>query len=177
MFRDLGSNSESKKIRLLKDIIITLSIVIILFFSFWPASIEGSSMNPTLNNGDRIIISRFLLWFKKPSFGDLVICKMNEKGKNIDIIKRIIAVPGDKLKINDGRVYLNNKELYEEYLEYDYTDGNIDITLSDNQYFLMGDNRLFSSDSRQMGPFDGNDIVGFVMLRWFPFNEMALLMK
>ncbi len=177
MFGGIGKKPAFKMSVLIKDIIITVMIVIVLFFCFWPASIDGTSMNPTLNNGDRIILSRMMLWFKKPAFGDLVICKMNEKGRNIDIIKRVIAVPGDKLKITDGKVFLNDKELYEEYLDYDYTQGYVDLTLGTNQYFLMGDNRVASSDSRGLGPFDGNDIVGLVMFRWFPFNEMKLLMQ
>ena len=97
---------------------------------------------------------------------------MNPKYKNNDLIKRIIGLPNDKIKVENGKLYINNKEYLENYINsytasYDFDE----ITLKDNEYFVMGDNRYNSYDSRNFGTITKNNIIGRVEFKIFPFDK------
>ena len=149
-------------------------IAVILYFVMWPVHINGSSMQETFHSGDRAAISRVLTYFRQYSRGDIVVVKTGtaQLGPDRDIIKRIIAVPGDHLVISHGIVVLNGERLAEEYTGGVPTDGDVNIILGDDEYFLMGDNRPDSVDSRCFGAVRRGDIIGRVIFKFYPFNEV-----
>lgn len=114
-----------------------------------------------------------------PQYGDVVVFKSHltmENGKEKDLVKRVIGVGGDHVVILDGKVYINDKELTESYINGDYTDGIIDEIVPQGHIFAMGDNRPNSRDSRDpsVGMIPKDDIVGKVFIRLFPFNQIKL---
>ena len=131
-------------------------------------------MEPSLSDRDRIAISRTMVWLGLYDRGDAVVCKQQRSGKEEYVVKRVIGVPGDLLEIRDGNVYINSELLTEEYLLQDYTTGTIEIELGPGEYFVMGDNRGVSADSRNAGPVNAGEIVGRVVIRWYPFDKITV---
>lgn len=134
---------------------------VLMFFLFWPFIIIGDSMQNTLQNHDRICASRLLSKFDLKR-GDIIICKHGGK----IIIKRIIALPSEKLSIKNNLVYINEKILNEPYVR-GTTTNDIDIILNADEYFIMGDNRNFSVDSRIFAPIKKSDIVAKALFKFF----------
>lgn len=143
--------------------------------------VSGSSMVPTLESGDFIITEKLSFRFGNPKAGEIIVLK-NPRDESQDFIKRIIAVPGDTIKISSNTVYLNGQPLKEDYLPPDtqirsgafLTEGSL-VQVANNQYFVFGDNRNHSSDSRDWGPITKEEIVGRTFFRYFPFQNMGLL--
>ncbi|MGM0379115.1 MAG: signal peptidase I [Bacillota bacterium] len=145
-------------------LIITLSLIIGItisnYYTFY--IIKGNSMLNTLENNEYILIEKSNeKYFRK----DIVLFKKKLKDrilKEQTLIKRIIAKPGDHLVIKNGEVYLNSNKLIEKYLKNNYTKGNIDMIIPENHYFVMGDNRKESLDSRnkKIGLVERNEIIG-----------------
>ena len=148
-------------------------MVILIFLLFWPLKIQGSSMETSFFSGDRIVVSRVLAYYNILDYGDVVVCNMPIDfidRKPSKIIKRIIALPGDHLLIKGGSVYINGIKLHESYINEQYTYGNVDVYLGQNEFFVMGDNRDVSLDSRSMGPIDKGDILAKVILKLHPLE-------
>ncbi|NCC16990.1 MAG: signal peptidase I [Clostridia bacterium] len=147
-------------------------ILIILFFFLWPVKLEGSSMDPTLNDGDIVCMSRFFVqmgWYHK---GDIVVFQYNEDGKEKTVLKRILATAGDHIRLlEDGSVEVNGVVLQENYID-EPTNGIVDMTIPKSTVFVLGDNRDLSFDSRQMGAISSGDLTGKVIFRWFPFSQV-----
>ena len=122
-----------------------------------PFLVSSETMNPTYNNGDYLLINKLSNKFDRSD----VIVAHNPKEQNQFLIKRIIGLPNEKVKIKNGNVFINGEVLNEEYIT-EKTNGNIDITLNNNQYFVLGDNRNESSASRSFGPVSVDDIKGRV---------------
>jgi signal peptidase I len=124
------------------------------------AVIKGKSMEPTYYEKDITLFKEGL----KPKDGDTAIFKLNDSY----IVKRVIATAGDTIEIKDSQVYLNGELLNEEYLSDGYYDGGLiqdtELTLNEGEYFLMGDNRLVSHDSRVEGVFTDEDLVGTIVM-------------
>ncbi|WLD75952.1 signal peptidase I [Mogibacterium neglectum] len=167
---------------LIKDIIIAaiLAAVVILFVR--PTIVKQTSMQDTLNPNDYIIMyRRAYSGDKEPKRGDIVIFKsklQDENGKDKLLIKRVIALPGDKITINDGKVYINDKEYDESYLKDGYTTGSVNnFKVPKGEYFVMGDNRVVSIDSRysEVGCVKKDAIKGRAVLRLFPFTKIKKL--
>ncbi len=147
-----------------------LVIIIILFkiFIFNFILVKGDSMNPKYKNNDFMFLNKIIYSFKPIRRGEVIVLKY----KNNDLIKRIIGLPNDKIKVENGKLYINNKEYYENYINsytasYDFDE----ITLKDNEYFVMGDNRYNSYDSRNFGTITKNNIIGRVEFKIFPFDK------
>lgn len=155
----------------LQSLIEALIIAGILFVFFWPLKIEGTSMENTFFTGDRVIMSRALVYAGKFERGDLLVCKIKKDGEDKNIIKRLIGLPGDHIEIKDGYVYLNGTPLQEDYLKEEETIGDEDIILAEDEYYVLGDNRAVSLDSREEGPLNRRQLIGKVLLRWFPFGD------
>lgn len=163
-----------KNIELLDAFLCACLIAVILNFMFWPFSIDGSSMENTLTDGEYVIVSKILADKSCIKRGDLIICKLNNGKKDINIIKRVIGLPGDTIEIKDGNIILNNQLLNENYIKENFTLGEIKITLSENQLFILGDNRTISFDSRKIGPITYNDIKAKVLIRLFPITKINI---
>ena len=146
--------------------------------AFW---IPSGSMIPTLEVGDRVLVAKFWNWFKDPSRGSLYVFKY-PMDRDRDFVKRVIAIPGDVVDIRDGIVYINGKSTDEPYVRnhdrYTLRQSNIfpevPFTVPENKYFMLGDNRSNSQDSRYWGFADKNDMRGPVFCRYWPLNRIGI---
>lgn len=157
------------------NVILRAAIIItVLFFFFWPVRLEGSSMEPTLQDGDLVCVSRFMTLMNFYDKGDLVMFQFEDKGIQRTVLKRVIATQGDQIRLfADGTVAINGAVVEEAYIE-GTTLGLVDMTVPKGTVFVMGDNREVSFDSRQMGPIASKDLVGKVLVRWYPFGKMTI---
>lgn len=136
-------------------------------FVVTPVVIQGRSMNPTLRDGECYLLNRWVYFFKSPDRGDLVVIK--DPGHSDYAVKRVIGKPGDWINIRNGQVYLNGERLEEPYLNqgtktYTPDQQNSWIQLGRHQYFVMGDNRPYSEDSRTYGRVLKGNILGTISL-------------
>jgi signal peptidase I len=162
----------------LKDILQTLGalvvILILKFFVIDNARVQGQSMYPTLNSGehnDRVIIEKYKHYTKDYKRGDIIILKSDKTDKDI-LIKRIVGLPGETVEIKQGKVYVNNELLTEEYLPRDIiTNPSMKVEVEEEHVFVLGDNRENSTDSRILGAIPINDIIGKAT---FKFNILDL---
>jgi signal peptidase I len=167
------------------DFIQTLVVFIaigtfIYLFIAQPHKVSGSSMFPNFHDGDYIITDKLSYRFGQPTLGDVVVFK-NPRDESQDFIKRIIGVAGDKVRLENNHVYLNGKLLPEEYIATDVpTDGMAflqegdEITVPEGDFFVLGDNRPHSSDSRDWGYVKKGEIIGKVFLRYWPQNAIGV---
>lgn len=132
-------------------------VLAIVHFVFPCTIVEGRSMMGTLQNGDVGVTNALE---KTPNRGDIVIVK-SKMDEDSRWIKRVIGLPGETIQAKDGKVYINGKVLKEDYLseEYGKTGDFNAVKLGKNEYFVMGDNRQESADSRIFGPFKKSDII------------------
>lgn len=166
----------------LETSVVALSIFVVVYLFFvQPHEIKGNSMEPNLHNNEYILTDKISYRFHEAARGDIVIFKA-PTNPDVDYIKRVIGLPGDKVKIQKGFVYVNGNELNEPYL-HDQTfllPGNsmregFEVTVPQNHYFVMGDNRPHSSDSREFGPIPSSSIVGKALLRYWPLNQFGVV--
>ena len=148
------------------------AVVILLSFFFRHSVVDGDSMLGTLHNGEHLIISDL---FYSPSRGDIVVFEDHTTGFNKPLIKRIIAVGGDEIRISGRKVYLNGKLLEEDYVLVDgyYNDVSMVLVVPEGEVFVMGDHRNESSDSRAFGTIKEDSIIGRVILRFYPFDTFG----
>lgn len=162
----------------IKTIILSVIIAMIITTFIRPTLVKGSSMYPTLNEYDYLIINKIPYMLHEPEQGDIVVFKSHlttPDGKEKDLIKRVIGVPGDRIQISNGHVFVNGKDLKEPYINGNYTPMDIDLVVHDNRIFVMGDNRPNSLDSRdeRVGPVEINKIRGKVLVRLYPFSKIG----
>ena len=139
--------------------------------------IPSGSMEPTLQINDRLIIDKLSYKFKSPQRGDIVVFSPTDTLKKQNFkdafIKRVIGLPGDKVQVKGARVYVNDKPLREQYIEdapnYDYGP----VTVTDNQYLVLGDNRNNSYDSHYWGFVPHDNIIGRAVVRFWPINRVG----
>ncbi len=146
-----------------------------------PHKVSGRSMVPNFQDGDMLITNKLSTNFETISRGEVIILK-NPRDNNVDFIKRVIGLPNDKVMISGGKVYINNHELQEPYLPagtitngMSYLQDGVETTVLEGQYFVMGDNRGGSSDSREWGPVKKELIIGQAYLRYWPIQKLAIL--
>ncbi len=162
-----------------KIIIIALVIVLpIRYLLFQPFFVKGQSMEPNFEDGDYLIIDELSYKLRDPARGEVIVFKYpNDPSQRY--IKRIIGLPGETIEIQNGRVAIYNEEegaVLEEsgYLPGStFTNGDLRVTLAENEYFVMGDNRGASSDSRRWGTLPEDFIIGQVFLRAWPISVLA----
>ncbi len=147
-------------------IVIVVVVVLIRTFIITPVRVDGDSMKNTLKNGD------ILLLYKLSSINRFDIIVLDEEKDNEKIIKRVIGLPGETVAIKKGKIYINDKEIDDEYA-YGETSDYTKVTLPDDEYFILGDNRLISKDSRYFGPIKDNEIKGKIVFRLFPFTKIG----
>lgn len=171
-------------IELGKTFIFCLIIVtLITNFVFTPVQVEGESMYPTLHNKSKGIVNIFLVKFGEIYRQDIVVVKY--RAENESWVKRVIGIPGDRISCKNDVVYVNGEALDEPYLDTVYatqqrnkngyfTTDFDEVVLGEDEYFLMGDNRVVSRDSRMVGVFKKEDIVGKDVYVFYPFEHMGL---
>ena len=138
--------------------------------------VPTESMVPTLEVGDRLLASKFIYLFSEPERGDIVIFE-DPEGEEVDFIKRVVGLPGDRIMVVRGSLYVNGELQQEPYLNYEQPDQSIygPISVPDGYIFVMGDNRANSADSRIFGPVPEKYIVGEACLRVWPLNQFGSL--
>lgn len=166
-----------------KIVIIALAIIIpIRYFLFQPFFVRGASMEPNFEDGEYLIINEIEYRFHEPARGDVIVFRYPNDPSQF-YIKRVIGLPSETVKIENGKVIISNENdpagfiLSEPYLsdENKFTSGNIDVQLDENEYFVLGDNRSASSDSRRWGLLPRHYIIGKAWLRAWPFNKVEIL--
>ncbi len=138
-------------------------------------------MDQTFHDGEYILTDKLSYRIGLPKRGDVVVFK-SPRNSDVDFIKRIIGLPGDRVKISDGKVFINGQKLDETaYLDSSVYTGpqsflseNQEITVPTNRYFVMGDNRPRSSDSRDFGPVAPSEFIGKVFFRYWPIDKLGL---
>ena len=164
---------------IVKIVVIALLIVVpIRYFLFQPFFVKGQSMEPNFEDGDYLLIDEFSYKFRNPQRGEVIVFKYpNDLSQRY--IKRIIGLPGETVDIKEGKLTVysgaETKVLDESaYLpQYDYTPGDVQITLDEKEYFVLGDNRGASADSRRWGSLPQEDIIGRVFFRAFPLAALS----
>ncbi len=164
----------------IKVVVISLAIILpIRYYLVQPFFVKGASMEPNFEDGDYILVNEISYRFSTPKRGDVVIFRYPLDQSQF-FIKRIIGLPEETVQIKDNKVTIYNKDkpegfvLNESYLAPEQkTLGNSIIKLDDNEYFVMGDNRLQSSDSRRWGPVNKSLITGNAFLRPWPFTRVS----
>jgi signal peptidase I len=154
---------------------LTVSIFIITFL-YQPVKVEGTSMLPRLEDQDRLFINKFAYHFERIERGDVVVFYYPRDPQK-SYIKRVIALPGDDLRIDRGRVYVNGELLVELYVPLQYRDARSldEVTVPPDDYFVMGDHRSISSDSRDFGPVPRGLIYGKASFVYWPEIDMGVV--
>lgn len=176
------SNSHESKLEWAKSIVIALGIVFIVrTFLFSPVTVDGASMEPTLHDRERIIVSKAISWVGEPDRGDIVIFKGKDPKTNY--VKRVIALPGDVIEMKNDELFINEELVKEPYLEENkkaaekraskLTEDFGPLIVPANQYFVMGDNRFRSNDSRsELGLIDADRMIGKSKFVIFPVQNV-----
>ncbi|HHU52868.1 MAG TPA: signal peptidase I [Clostridiaceae bacterium] len=159
-----------------------LVILIGLFITLFVVqrnTISGPSMEPTLHNKDQIIVEKISKHFSI-NRGDIVtIDETDDEHPDNLLIKRIIGLPGERIELKDGKVFVNDQMLQEDYLAQgvetlvDPVRNEEVVTLGENEYYVLGDNRPVSKDSRRIGPVKKDQIIGKLLIRFYPFDSIG----
>lgn len=160
-----------------RDLLFAVAIsFLIITFLYQPVRVEGTSMMPELQDQERLFINKFEYRFEPIHRGDVIVFHY-PLDPSKSYIKRVIATPGDTVSIDDGQVYVNGKALAESYVPVRFRDQRSypDTALKANQYFVMGDHRLISSDSRDFGPVDRRLIYGKASFVYWPTDDMGVV--
>jgi signal peptidase I len=162
-----------------RDLIFSVVLaVIVILFLYQPVKVEGTSMMPTLDDQERIFINKFVyrLHFGKIDRGDTVVFWFpGDPTKSY--IKRVIAVPGDRVEVNQGAVIVNGQALVENYVPEEYRDQSTmtERTVPTEEYFVLGDHRSSSNDSRAWGMVPRRYIYGKAVFIYWPLDKMGVL--
>jgi signal peptidase I len=158
-------------------------VIIIRWFIFAPFIVDGPSMEPNFHTRERLIVNKIIYNIRTPERGEVVVF---HAPTGVDYIKRVIALPGEKIKIQNNKVFINGEELKEPYLQEavdDYkartnSNYNVDfseITVEEGKVFVMGDNRVNSQDSRAIGTVAFDKIVGRADVRFWPLAKLGFI--
>jgi signal peptidase I len=157
----------------LRDLLISAATaILIIVFLYQPVRVEGTSMLPRLDDQDRLFINKFVYRFTAIERGDVVVFHYPRDPEK-SYIKRVIALPGDRLRIDHGTVWLNGKPLAEDYVPEEYRDSVSypEIVIPADRYFVMGDHRCISSDSRSFGAVERSLIYGKAVFVLWPASD------
>lgn len=161
--------------------IAALALAIILpvrYFLVQPFIVKGVSMEPNFEDGQYLIIDELTFHFREPERGEIVVFHPPSSDQKQFYIKRVIGLPGERVEVNEGKVTIYNHEnqnglvLNEDYLD-EYTTGRDSETLGEGEYYLMGDNRDASFDSRAFGPVPRDNFIGRVWIRGLPLDKIG----
>lgn len=192
MVNDSNQNQENLKgkisnsikeffLEFFKIVIISLAIVVpIRYFLIQPFYVKGASMEPSFHDYEYLIVDEISFRFRQPQRGEIIVFRSPNNPGNY-FIKRIIGLNNERVVIKNGEVYIYNQNFSQGFKldESSYlpaglkTSGNVDLTLSEDEYFVLGDNRNSSLDSRSFGPISRKSIIGRVWLRGWPLNQFS----
>jgi len=161
----------------LRDLIISLAIsAFIIIFLYQPVKVEGTSMMPSLDDQERIFVNKFVYRWEPIERGDIVVFRY-PRDPSKSYIKRVIGVPGDQVRIDDGRVYVNGEAVEEDYVPPAYADERSypEIMVPPHAYFMLGDHRSMSQDSRDFGPVKEGFIFGKAVFGYWPMDKLGRL--
>ncbi len=160
-----------------RDVIVSVLVsAFIIVFLYQPVRVEGTSMLPVLQDQDRLFINKIVYRVGEIRRGDVVVF-LYPRDHTKSYIKRVIAVGGDDLRIDHGRVFVNGKEVKEAYVPLRYTDerSQAETIVPPNDYFVMGDHRSISSDSRDFGPVERDLIYGKAAFVYWPMDQIGVV--
>jgi signal peptidase I len=169
----------------IQGIVVILAVMVMIYlFIMSPQEINGQSMDPTFHNSEYILTNKIEYRLSDPKRGDIVIFK-SPMNKEIDYIKRIIALPGETIRISNNTIFIDGKTFGESsFLGSDvFTFGgsflpeNQEYTVPEGKYFVMGDNRQHSSDSREFGPIAKEDFIGKAIFRYWPPSRTGIISR
>ena len=167
---------------LLRDLIFALMIaVLVVVFIVQPVKVEGTSMLPRLHDGERIFVNKLIYyddyrWAPKIERGDIVVFWFPDDPSK-SYIKRVIGVAGDRVRIDDGQLFLNDRPIEEDYVPRDYADQRSfqEVTVPAESFFVLGDHRNMSNDSRDFGPVKQGFIYGKAVFGYWPMEKLGRL--
>jgi signal peptidase I len=160
-----------------RDLLIAIGLaLVIIVFLYQPVKVEGTSMAPLLSDQERIFINKFVYRFEPIDRGDVVVF-WYPMDRSKSFIKRVIALPGETVEIRRGVVYINGREISEPYVPSQYADVSDygPTTLARGSYFVMGDHRISSNDSRVFGPVAAQFIYGRAVFAYWPVDHFGSL--
>jgi signal peptidase I len=160
-----------------RDILLAFAIAIfIVIFVVQPVKVEGTSMQPRLVDQERIFVNRFIYRFKDIRRGDVVVF-WYPRDRSKSFIKRVLGIPGDRVEIRFGTVFVNGAKIVEPYLNPDYMDlkSYAPVTVPPSQYFVLGDHRNSSNDSRSWGFVEHDLIYGKAIFSYWPVSRVGLV--
>jgi signal peptidase I len=159
------------------DLVVAVAIAaFIILFLYQPVRVEGTSMLPMLQDQDRLFINKIAYRIGEIHEGDVVVFEY-PRDHTKSYIKRVIALPGDRLRIDHGTVYVNGAKLPEPYVPNRFSDDRTqpEMVLPPDEYFVMGDHRSISSDSRDFGPVDRDLIYGKAVFVYWPMEQLGVV--
>jgi signal peptidase I len=160
-----------------RDLAVALGLaLVIIIFLYQPVKVEGTSMAPLLSDQERIFINKFVYKFEPIERGDVVVF-WYPLDRSKSFIKRVVGLPGETVEIRSGRLYVGGKELVEPYVPANYLDGTSypPLTVPPDSYFVMGDHRDSSNDSRVFGPVARQYIYGKAVFAYWPVDHFGSL--
>src|SRR5437870_8596902 len=161
----------------LRDLIISLTIsAFIIIFLYQPVKVEGTSMMPSLDDQERIFVNKFVYRIEPIERGDIIVFHY-PRDPSKSFIKRVIALAGDRVRIEAGQVFVNDQALDEEYVPHAFVDERSypEIVVPADSYFVLGDHRTMSNDSRDFGPVAASYIYGKAVFGYWPVDKMGRL--
>jgi signal peptidase I len=159
----------------IRDLVISLAIsAFIIIFLYQPVKVEGTSMMPSLDDQERIFVNKFVYRLEPIERGDIVVFRY-PRDPSKSYIKRVIGMAGDRIRIEGGQVFVNDKELDEEYVPAMYTDSRTypELTVPPNSFFVLGDHRSMSNDSRDFGAVNQSFIYGKAVFGYWPMDKLG----
>jgi signal peptidase I len=174
---------------IIETVVIALSIFLIVYLLFMqPHQVNGQSMVPNFQSGEYVLTDKVSYRLRDPERGEVVVFHAPEaancpEGTGCDFIKRVLAVPGETIALENNHYIINGQVVAESYIPTDYETlpgkfiKDRTVTLGPDEYFVSGDNRPFSSDSRAWGPISKSDIVGRAFFRYWPFTAISVIRK
>ena len=159
----------------LRDLVISVAIsAFVIIFLYQPVKVEGVSMMPGLDDQERIFVNKFVYRLEPIERGDIVVFRYPPDPSK-SYIKRVIGVAGDRIIIDAGRVYVNGERLDEDYVPAEYSDQRSfpEVVVPSNSYYVLGDHRSMSSDSREFGPVKETFIYGKAVFGYWPMDKLG----
>ena len=172
-----SGSATSNAVLWMRDLLIAaVTSILIITFLYQPVRVEGTSMLPRLENSDRLFINKFVYRFEAIKHNDVVVFRYPRDPEK-SYIKRVIGLPGDRLRINHGTVVLNGVRQAEPYVPEEYRDTRSmpELIVPAGTYFMMGDHRSISSDSREFGPVERSFVYGKAEFVYWPARNAGMV--